>query len=525
MNWEVPIMRSKTLSSDLTILKKDVTRFAPVWLALCAYLIVWGVSVLPERSGGPWYSNYYEPIAPIFAPILALCVFGYLCDPIECNAVHSLPIRRGRLFGIHVLSATLMFLLPTALFSFLTRNWIGQVAWYRFIVTGTEFLLLFSIGTLCMMLTGRKVGAALLFLFIQLFTTILGAVAESIYLPLLPGLFMGTDYILSGPLTLVSRHAVFIENSPISVNDWIFLAVVLLISLVILAASLMLYRRRRLERAGDLLAVQWLDPFFAVCSAVTGTSAMIVFGFESEWGMFFGCVIGYLSYWMLSMKTARVFTPKVLGGFVCLLGVLIGSIYLVHLDPLDRVYFVPEPEDVAAVTLGQGQYASESFTTSDPSGIAEIGRLHMELAEHNITTDPGDPYVGPIRRIQITYELKNGRTIDRQYVCDDEALLARAGWYLSQPEAIFRRSEPDFVSMHVGYLSSDAQYDLRLKSELEAAVLEDCRQGRMFDFDYSNSCWTIAFEQREPEWHTYLNIPETAVNTIAWLEEHCQIIP
>ena len=39
-------MRSKTLSSEMTILKKDLTRFAPVWLGLCAYLTIWATTII-----------------------------------------------------------------------------------------------------------------------------------------------------------------------------------------------------------------------------------------------------------------------------------------------------------------------------------------------------------------------------------------------------------------------------------------------------------------------------------------------
>ena len=158
MSWEVLTMKCRTSSSDLAILKKDLTRFAPVWLALSAYLAIWAANLLTSEE---IYRSYlYEPIAPVFAPVIAILLFSYLFDPKECFMIHSLPIRRERLFGIHILAGLVMFLVPTAFFCLVTKNIAGPSSMYRYLFTAAEFLLLFSIFTLCAMMTGRKIGAA-----------------------------------------------------------------------------------------------------------------------------------------------------------------------------------------------------------------------------------------------------------------------------------------------------------------------------------------------------------------------------
>ena len=515
-------MQSKTLSSEFTILKKDVTRFAPVWLALCTYLTIWGVSMMPQKPGGLWGSNFYEPIAPIFAPILAVSVFGYLCDPRECNMVHSLPLRRERLFGIHVISASLMFLIPTALFCVLTRDWTIQRAGYRFLFTGAEFFLLFSIGVFCMMLTGRKVGAVLLYIFIQSIAILASLVIHQIYLPLLPGIYMGHELMNFSPMLLIGSNANFMNHTAFGREELTFLILLSLISLAILALSMYLYRRRRMERAGDLLVVGWLDPFFASCSGITGFSLMAMSGDDSKFLLLpLGCAIGYFAYWMLSKKTGRVFTPKILGGLVCLVAALLGTMYLTYLDPLDRVYHVPEANTVEKVTLGQGSYVSEAFSSSEPEVIADLGALHLDLAKHYVPSNVYNYELSGWETIHLTYYLKNGRILEREYKCADEALLRRAAWYLSQPEARFYRENPDFVTVDIRHHGSPMYLDPRLLPEFEEVLVTECREGRMFDFQHKISGWTINFQQRNPEWHTYMGVPVTAVDTIAWLEEHC----
>ena len=511
-------MRSKTLSSDFTILRKDLTRFAPVWLSLCAYLAIWASAIF---TGGEKLGYYYEPTAPIFAPILALVIFGYLCDPTECVAVHSLPIRRERLFLIHTAASCIMFLIPTALFCFVTRNAATQGVFYRFLFTGVEFIFLFSIGVLCMMLTGRKVGAALLFLFIQLFPTILGGFIECFYLPCLPGVYLGTDYYELSPMRIVSNYADFMHETTISNAAWIFTAVITAVSVGILALSMLLYRRRKLEHAGDLLAFGWLDPFFAVCACMTGIWILSDYGYDSEWFlMILGGVIGYFAYWMLSKKTARVFTIKRIAGLLCLFAAFIGSLYLTFLDPLDRVYHVPEPENVAKVVLKEYAFSEERYMSDDPEIISEIGALHLLLAEHYTAEDLFHAYTDS-ETVHLTYHLKNGTTLEREYQCHDKALLQKAAWYLSQPEAVFGRDDPQFFDVDVTFRSENMYLDPLLVSELVQIILNECREGRMFQFPYSNNGWEIHFEQRDPEWTTYLYIPDCATDTLAWLREHC----
>lgn len=509
-------MRSKTLSSDFTILRKDLTRFAPVWLGLSAYLILWTSGLYTSQQ---YNDIYYEPVAPIFAPIIALAVFGYLCDPTECNMVHSLPVRRERLFIIHIASACLMFLVPTGIFCAVTRDIATQTAVYRFVFMGVEFLLQFSIGVLCMMLTGRKIGAALLYIFIQCLPLIINLIMENLYLPLLPGLYLDNNYPLLIPSLLVANFADFMHKTGMRLTDWAFVIIYTLLCLGILAISILLYRRRKLEHAGDLLAVSWLNPIFAACSGITGASAMVLFDYKDNFVMLLlGCAIGYLSYWMLSKKTARVFTPKILGGFACLIAVLAGTMYLTSLDPLDRVYYVPEPQKVEKVSLNQGYYDSDDFYTTDPAVIETLTSLHADIAAQCVPEALSNFGTSEGNILFITYELKNGRTVHRKYYCKDDGLLKRFNWYLSQPIVFFRNEGPDFATVDVHYYGDLMYLDPRLLQELTKVVLTECREGRMLDYEYRYTGWHLTFVEKGTDRHTYLSIPETAVDTIAWLE-------
>ena len=513
-------MRSKTLSSELTIFKKDLTRFAPVWQGLCAWLTIWAISML-DQGQAYGSSNFYEPVAPVFAPILAIVVFGYLCDPRECHMVHSLPIRRERLFFIHVLSASVMFLVPVAVFCFLTRNIAVQYAMYRFLFSAIEFFLLFSIGVLCVMLTGRRIGAALLYIFVQLFNTVVYTIIQNLYMPQLPGLIQGNTFLYKTPTVIVATYADFMRASHMTLFDWTFIVRLALISLALLGISMLLYRKRKLEHAGDLLAVRWLEPFFAVCAGMTGGAAMRVFIYEvGIAGYLLGAMMGYLAYWMLLKKTARVFTPKILGGLACLLAVILGSVYLVSLDPLDRVSYVPEVEDVEKAVITGHYLGSDDYETTDPAVIAEIEQLHLDTLDHYIEiggTDVAD-YDG--ESIFFSYVLKDGSTIQRRYLCKSRDLLDRAGWYLSQPVALFGRDDPNFTFVQVHHNMEHTYFDPDLTGEFVELLLEECRNGEMYSFEY-DSRWHIQLTDTSSNAVFSIDVPSGATRVINWLSTNC----
>ena len=509
-------MRSKTLSSEMTILKKDLTRFAPVWLGLCAYLTIWAINLLTTDY---YNSLVYEPIAPIFAPILAIVLFSYLFDPKECFMVHSLPIRRERLFGIHILAGLVMFLVPTAVFCFVTRNVTAASAMYRFLFTAAEFLLLFSIFTLCTMLTGRKIGAAAIYLFLMAFPAMMDTIVEDVFLPLLPGVYFSSEYYILNPMMLVSSYADFYYETVLTATDWLYLGGVLLASLALLGASLLLYRRRKLEHAGDLLSVRALEPVFAVCAFLFGAVFMTSFESGPSPEIYFGAIIGYLAYWMLSKKTARVFTKRIILGLVGLLFLFTASCIVVESDPLGRVHYLPETTQVKTASFMDSPGSLERLETSDPEMIKVIQELHGDILETEIESDWD--YDGS--QFHIVYELTNGQIIQRNYSCSDHDLLFRGAWLMSQPESVFGTANPKISNIVVRYdFDDEFTLDPALIDELSAVILEECRSGVMFNYNYDYSSWELSIYRADNAEPVDLWVPESAVKTIAWLKEHCE---
>lgn len=524
MNWEVWTMKSKTLSCEMTILRKDLTRYAPMWISLSVVLFLFAFDQLSANYPDPLE---YLPLAMFFAPIFAVNLFGYLTDPAECSAMHSLPVRREGLFLIHTAAAFLMYLVPMSVYFIATApvmeiGFLPRLGW-----SALDFAYSFSISMICVLITGRKIGAALLYLFLQLLPALVAMYMEFLILPLLPGLYLTYEFLQLG-VTSASVSEFISEVFYDQVQGPICLSAVaiLAVSLVLYGICLWMYRRRKLEHAGDLLAVRWLDPVFAVCSGLTGGCVIDLFfglGGSSFDPLLFGLgmAFGYFSYWMLSKKSARVFQPRLLAGFAALAVTVAGSVFLISMDPLDRVHYQPDPSVVQTATLSEGAYSVREYTTDDPEEIARLQALQLELLEHYEELDDDMRSHGDV--IHITYTLDNGRTIQRQYKILSYDLLDRASWYLSQSVTFFETDAPEFRYVHAHRNGSSVSFPSEKTGEFQEILLEDCRQGRMFSFDrsYPDPRWSVEIWYSDSDF-VYITIPSSAVDTIAWLTENCE---
>ena len=511
-------MKCRTSSSDLAILKKDLTRFAPAWLSLCAILGLYYSSIRMDN----YLTDEFISLATVYAALLGILVFGYLCDSVECNMVHSLPIRRSRLFWLHCLSVSIMYLVPYAVFTIATRDMFNQTMGYCFLYYTLDFFVQLPIALLCVMVTGRKIGAALLYFFIQTFNAICMIVIEILYLPNLPGLNWNSIWLPDSPATIIYYYAEFNRQNGLMDREWLFLGQVLGASALMLGAALLMYRRRKVEHAGDLLAVTWLDPVFAVCSAFAGICVVYTFTYEAELPIcLMGAAFGYLFYWMLSKKTARVFTLKILLGLACVLAGIWGSVELVRMDPLGLIHYVPDYVQVEEVTIYDSYRGGESYTATTPMDIYSICQIHEELIDHHISIGEAEYAADRDAEIVLVYTLADGRSIEREYNCADPELIERLEWYLSQPGALLGADYLDLYVTQVKYGGESLYFDRELSDELMDLILEASREGDLYDLLDDDSGWRIYVHKPNTADDIYVTVTNDAVELIAWLNENC----
>ena len=474
------------------------TRFWPVWtLYTAVWLLVLPIGLL-NGSAGNWsvLSGGYDPnayivqvlcvgipLSPLFGVLAAMALFSYLFHPRAAGLMHVLPIRREGLFLTNYLSGLSFFFLPilvVAAIALAVQLYIGPpVAWTALFLWAwcQGLMVLFFFSLACLCV------------------------------------------MLTGLL-------------PIFVYGFLGLALA--------GLALLLYRRRRIEAAGDVVAVPWLRPVFrygvALCTAVA--LGIVLWNLivptrqHPEILVVLLLLSGALGYFVAEMFLSKSF--RVLrrwkGCVVFLLLLLLGTAALA-LDWTGYECRVPQGGQVVSVSVETSLFApydSGGFLAplTDPEDIAQVVALHQEVVDRREelrggqrnyewetwSTDGAQISVETQSSISLNleYTLADGNTLRRAYTLPvTEELLAQAGSPAGRLDALLNQTDQirrayfqnwrerdtlvgAYLSSYSGEGSSFAGRELEI---LYQAVLDDLEAGRLGrhylleDADYFQHCY------------------------------------
>lgn len=485
-------MKSRTLFFNSTLLRKNVARFAPLWGIYLLCLLI-GLGLMYVDAHRPvvnfWFASHMAQCIQVmslvnlfFAPLVAMFLFGDLFNSRMCNALHAMPVRRETLFCTNVVSGLLFSLIPTSVMGLLSIPLLAatvvhnawQIAVLWFVGVNLEFVCFFGMAVFCIFCTGNKLGFAALYALLNGGAFLVFAIVDMLYTPMLYGVVTPDALVVA--LTPIANMVddTFVEVS--SYNEMLTLfegrmteAVAdfwvdenyyslfwfALEGLVFLLLGLMMYRRRDLECAGDVVAVRWLVPVFQLAAAVTG-GAMAVLCLEMffyslmrgngiiRYGMSLcGMAVGWFAGKMLLERSTRVFRLKNWSGLGLLAAVFAVTLTLTYFDVFGIETRLPKAENVASVTL----YSNGNYELTEQEDIAQMILLQEMALEdrlenagaypaayvdsfgtHSNTPYPeegfsygenGDyPEDTPVYYadwITLDYQMKNGRKIHRKY--------------------------------------------------------------------------------------------------------------
>lgn len=549
-------MRSRISFFNETVYRKDLTRFAPAWLiytAGCLLVLLNLVSGARAQLAGEILVEGLSLMAVanfFYAPVCALLLFGDLYHARLCNALHAMPLRRESWFLTHLAAGFTFALIPyvlVALCTLPTLSWNWAMAPVWLLGSMLEFGFFFSLAVLCVFSTGSRFAATVFYALANFLAAIAAGFVEEIYGPLLTGVTVNTDWArLLTPLTLL-----------IADNDWIFgfdkqlrmqygigqcwthLLILTAVAVAFYGLALLLYRRRKLECAGDFVAIRGLRPVFLVL--YTLAVAMLFHMFNTAfWGsenvgtfFFVGLAIGWFTGLMLLRRTVRVLRGRTVLGFVVLAAALLVSFLLTWADPLGITRWVPGAEDVKSVTLDGYGYFYGGVKVTEPDKIMEVTDIHTQAIQENVDVDSISIYE-PVDRdtvaLILRYELENGKTTERTYNLDvDTELARRLVPYFSDPKVILGYEDWDKFLEELYQLRIDWNDDFVITGEdavsLAEAIKADCEAGKMvqyWDFHQENGTSNhavtvdIVVGDRHFDFAVYLDCD----NTMQWLRSH-----
>ena len=597
-------MKSRTSFFNKTVFKKDLTRFAPLWGGCTILMLLVLVSTANVDEAFFRLQNVQDFI-PImswlylfYAAAAAQLLFGDLFNSRMCNALHALPVRRECWFGTHIISGVAFSLIPNLVITLLAlpalrleSGW-PAIFWWL-LASELQYIFFFGIAVLCVMLTGNRLGQLALYTIIQFGGLLAYWMADAIYEPFLHGILIAEDpFMMVCPLgrindgiNVLAVDSERIENALGELEcyriygvapdeGWGYLAICAAVGILALAGALALYRKRKLECAGDFVAFSAMEP--VVTALVTLFCGGFFHLFADAFGMNLrsvmlgaGMVIGFFACRMLLERTTRVFRKKAFLGCGAIVVVFGLTVLLTYLDPIGITRYIPAAEDVESITFSRSHtlYYHQDFpyVATEAEDIQAILHVHEEGIRTRSDAHPDytDEAYAEVN-VRLEYKLKNGKTVNRFYSIQP---TSEAGQilknYFTTVECVLGVPADQARSLASCILSlytagrEETQYDVE-SLDLEGlmdAIVADCEAGNMaqtsayhyprnydllgtkddtYDmYDMNVAYLEIGFDEKllekELEYGTGtvsriayrgLTVYRSCVNTLKWLEDH-----
>lgn len=466
-------MRSGTSFFNSALWRKTMGRFWPLWVLYAAGWAFalplnlmnqffsgrsWGYGagnvrdwMLEAAQSIPDWLQFGVWVSCIFGLFCAMAVFGYLYSARSSCAMHALPLRREGLFVTQYLAGLSFGLLPhlavalctaaiemVLLPSYCWTRALSALAVWLLVQSGT-FLFFFSFAAFCAMFTGHLLA-------LPAFYAIFNGLAWGLYallILLFSQFFYGYNRSASSPvvdlltplytLSEACRWAPVSEaaNSP-SLLSSLTVAGYAGAGLVLALLALLLYRRRQVESAGDVISFRVVRPIFqcsvTFCVGLSfGMATALFFSWSDNAAYLSVCVVlwsvvGFFAAEMLLKKSFRVLGAWKRG----VLALVVMSLLCAgcFTDVFGIEARVPKADQVASLSLSVdlGEPYDDGrqlrLEVTDQQEIAAFIALHQAVvnergrARYNSPSyEPGDNYFS----LTLYYTLDNGTHLNRQY--------------------------------------------------------------------------------------------------------------
>lgn len=467
-------MKLKTSFFNPTILKKDITRFAPLWglytvFMLMYLLLIWasGMGAHDLMDSLQYLLSGMASLNLCYAGFAALLLYSDLFKSRLCNALHALPLRREGWFLTHLVSGLLFSIIPNLLCAFLGAVMLGQYAYGAAIwlaVMVMEYIVFFGFAVFSVMCAGNGLGAAAVYGLINFLAPLSAWLVCTFYEPLLYGMRVDMAAISRLSPVVLLTDTTFLETEydrfanktflhDIPADAWLLLGICTAVSLVLLALALLLYRKRNLESAGDLISFKPAGPVFLVLYTLCIASVIFFITLEITGALGYvflvvGLAIGFFTGRMLLEKRVGVFRWKNLLAFGIFVGVFALSMVLTFLDPIGITRYVPKADKVQCVSISPyySDYSVryQNCTLTETEDIQAIIDLHQQALDLRVGFYSMDTHVN------ICYELKNGTTVVRNYdLPESEKTQRLLNSFYSRPECVLQGQDPQLLLKRV----------------------------------------------------------------------------
>ena len=453
-------MKSKISFFNKTIFLKNLTLYWPIWgvytlvLLFSQPFILWlnfydrfYMGTLSAETKLNYlidalYMEYYIWIIALMAIITGMAVFSYLYNGRTANMIHSLPVDRNQLFGTNVISG-LAFLMVPQVFTFIVSVLVcigaGMVhveylGIWLLVCFGLDFIA-FGVVTFCAFFTGQLVTMPIYVIIVNCLSYLVYGVISlviEVFAYGVSGDVINMEWVYwTSPFFRLYGHLNFstvYSPQTANVEGYEFLGLFYLLAYIIISVGLyvvayLVYKKRQIEQAGDLITVSWVKPIFrwGVGTSAAFLGSVFFKAVFDETGMPIGVFtfsilllfIGMVFYFVADMfvkKSFKVFNKKgwkSWGIFSVLLLLSFGALYGYSLYSEN---YIPDQEDIKTASIRYGYNCNFSGEQ-----IEQVISIHEEIVEKKELFRDWNYWDGDYDYVAINYTLVNGREISRWY--------------------------------------------------------------------------------------------------------------
>ena len=536
-------MQSKTSFFNRTLFWSLFRRYWPIF---AAYFVIWLV-VLPATLAGFFSyalrpNSNFDPVnffaqtgniilnsgffggiilSAITGIVLAMAAYNYLYNAKSVSLFCALPIRREGVFLSHYIAGMagmlvinlLIFLIALAIsaaYGQLSLSLSFLLQWLAMVCLMSTFY--FGFASLCASFTGNVLVLPVVFGLLNFTVYVVGELVQQVMRLFVYGL------VPSGPIALsflsppvymveklsvkslgeVNSEGVWVRTGTVF-EGWLPLIIFALVGLVFVLLAVLLIRRRRMETAGDVVALKPLKPIFKYCMAFgcALVIGIIIFytafhGTESRFflglmllSMLFGGFVGYFASEMLLQKTLRVFGGRTWFGMVAVALVITGFLLATEYDAFGLERKIPAPEEIENIRVS---VSGESAIFEQEDNIRTAITLHGDIIRNkdaNEALENTSDYSNSSSYVMLDYIYKDGRSLSRSYniYWDSGTDIQTLSDLLNTKEAVDWRKRltfpvtPESISdAYVNYfdMEADTYQTLALTGEQAYALYHEC---------------------------------------------------
>lgn len=438
-------MSLKTSFFSKSLFKSDIKRYW--WLAVSEIFLIMLMVVLPcyeacKRSVDIIGSSYWgcEPtwfsgaiiLLVVFSVGVPVLLFNYMHFTSSVSTFHSFPVKRGTIFSTKFITGIILTITPILINAVILcvfalnpiyGEHIGFLDVATWVISGIMYtLVLFSLTSMVNMMTGNPVGTLVFtagFAFLPFI--LIGAFQSFFDMEVYGYAFNSVDNILT--------HIYIDEADLVELK---YFAIYLVLAVAFSIGAYFLYRIRKLEAYGEVIAFTWLKPvFIGIISVLTSILSYFYFSGVMHnngilWLLPLG-IIGTVIAWMISKKSI---SPKgILKPVAIYLGLALCFVAVIHFDLTGYERRVPKLSDIESVKVVRDdsrmqwhnygeiiyywQKGEVDYAFYEQEDIINVIELHKNKIEKREEHNTG-------RTIPIEYKLKNGRVLKREYMIDFE---------------------------------------------------------------------------------------------------------